>query len=59
MTPLPCPFCGSGEPRTLSELRLWWVACHTCAAAGPDAATEREAVSKWNEAMRALQPEVA
>jgi len=53
--PKHCPFCGT-EPGALAigegdfPLRQgYWVACPTCGGSGPLAASEQEAVVKWNE----------
>ena len=51
----PCPFCGapgaepddpSGSP--VEAERLTYVPCSACGATGPDGATIRAAIERWN-----------
>lgn len=47
----PCPFCASRNVLARSQLgpvTRWAVECFECGARGPTAATEVEAVARWN-----------
>lgn len=72
-TPVPCPFCGDGEPTaTESVPRLWSVACNSCGARGPvtfdlhgvaptnllsSDSAEQRAIDAWNRRARPRIPE--
>lgn len=50
----PCPFCGDDEPVAVTEgepgHESSYVACMTCAAAGPPDAESAKAIEMWNRA---------
>lgn len=51
----PCPFCGD-DAVDIEEIpdngNIYYVYCIMCAANGPVAGREIDAVDKWNEAKR-------
>jgi Lar family restriction alleviation protein len=45
----PCPFCGGSNLWINSDLDPKFVACRTCRAFGPTAATVTQAVEQWDD----------
>lgn len=52
---LPCPFCAGVKLDGLDMMdgrsekdSKYWLYCRSCGAAGPESATEEEALKKWN-----------
>jgi len=45
----PCPFCGGSDLWINSDLDPKFVACRTCWAFGPTAATVNQAVKHWDD----------
>jgi hypothetical protein len=48
MTCKPCPFCGSTRLQTWEGVRGTTVECNRCAASGPHACDEIDAIILWN-----------
>jgi hypothetical protein len=51
-----CPFCNSSA-QTVREHRTWVILCDGCNAEGPRVPTRKEAITKWNCAIRTEDPD--